>query len=289
MNSESPKPKRGFWQSFYRVLQLVVIGYLFIVVAVLIFQRRLLYFPTRLSPEAAVQQAAARAFAPWQDASGRIIGWKMPATGAATGSVLIVHGNAGCALDRDYLARPIHDAAAVDVYVLEYPGYGARAGSPSRSSLVAAVDAAFGLLPADQPKYVVGESLGTGVAAELAAKHPAQVAGLALFAPYPNLAAVAQKHFPILPAYFLLFDRFNPANALRNYHGPVEFVVAGADEVIAPGFGKNLFNLYDGPKELQVVAGAHHNEIAGQPADWWRPVFAFWQRQSGKANAAAAP
>lgn len=285
MNKQSPKPKSGFWQSFYRVLQLVVIGYLLIVVAVLIFQRRLIYFPTKLSPQAAIHEAADHGFTPWKNATNQIIGWQMAANGTATGSVLIVHGNAGCAVDRDYLAQPIHDAADVNVYVLEYPGYGARQGSPSKSSLIAAADEAFNLLPTNQPRYVVGESLGTGVAAALAGKHPAAVAGVALFAPYHNLAAVAQREMPILPAYFLLLDRFNPTDSLKHYHGPVEFIVAGADRVIPPGFGKALFAGYDGPKELQVIAGAHHNEIAGQSPDWWRQVFAFWQkRASGESR-----
>jgi len=59
-----------------------------------------------------------------ENPAGRIIGWKLSATSPPIASVLIMHGNAGCAIDRDYLAGPIHDAAPVDVYVLEYPGYG---------------------------------------------------------------------------------------------------------------------------------------------------------------------
>ncbi|HZI32636.1 MAG TPA: alpha/beta hydrolase [Candidatus Binatia bacterium] len=284
MNNSPPKPKGGFWQSFYRVLQLVVIGYLLIVVAALIFQRRLIYIPTRLTTEAALHEAAEHGFTPWKNGSGQIIGWKMAAGGTATGSVLIVHGNAGCALDRDYLAQPIHDAADVDVYVLEYPGYGARGGSPGKSSFFAAAEEAFELLPADKSKYVVSESLGTGVAAELAEKHPSEVAGLAMFAPYHNLAMVAQKQMPFLPAYFLLMDRFNPADSLKDYHGPVEFIVAGSDEIISPGFGRKLFAGYNGPKEMQVIAGAHHNEIAGQPPSWWREVFSFWRLHSERQS-----
>lgn len=269
----------GFRRFLYRVLQYLVIGYLLVVVAVLIFQRRLLYFPVRLPAKVAIHEAAEHGFTPWENSSNQIIGWKMLASATSTGSVLILHGNAGCALDRNYLAQPIHEAADMNVYVLEYPGYGARAGFPCKSSLIAAADEAFELLPTNELKYVVGESLGTGVAAALAGKHPAEVAGVALFAPYSNLAAVAQKHFPFLPAYFLLLDRFNPLHSLQSYHGPVEFIIAGADEVIPPSFGRKLFASYNGPKEMQVIAGAHHNEITGQTANWWRQVFAFWQRR----------
>jgi hypothetical protein len=191
--------------------------------------------------------------------------------------MLIVHGNAGCAIDRSYLAQPVHDAEPVDVFVLEYPGYGARAGSPSKKSLDAAAEEAFQLLPSNSPKYVVSESIGTGVACELAKNHPQEIAGLALFVPYHNLASVAQRQMWFLPAYFLLLDRFNPEECLRSYHGPVKFVIAGADEIIGPASGIRLFKSYDGPKDLQVVAGAHHNDVAAQPPIWWQEVFSFWR------------
>ena len=274
----SPKQKAGSWRSFFRVLQLLVIAYLLIVLAVLIFQRRLIYFPTKIPADVIESVAAEHGFAPWKNAAGQIIGWKIPASVTATGSVLIVHGNAGCALSRDYLARPIHDAMSVDVFVLEYPGYGAREGSPGKENFIAAAEESFQLLSTNLPRYVVSESIGAGVACELAKNHPAEIAGLALFAPYANLATVAQKQMPLLPAYFLLLDRFNPAEGLRPYRGPVKFVVAGADEIIPSASGRKLADGYGGPKNLQVFPGAHHNEIAEQSPAWWREVFAFWQQ-----------
>ena len=133
------------------------------------------------------------------------------------------------------------------------------------------------MLPTGSPRYVVSESIGAGVACELAKAHPKEVAGLALIVPYNNLAAVAQRQMWFLPAYFLLFDRFNPEECLKRYQGPVKFVVAGADEVIGPAPGLRLANGYAGPKELQVFPGAHHNDVSGQPARWWQEVFVFWQ------------
>jgi hypothetical protein len=266
----------------FRVLQLFLIAYLIVVLAVLIFQRRLIYLPTKIPAEVIESVAAEHGFAPWKNPAGQIIGWKMPASKTATGSVLILHGNAGCALSRDYLARPIHDAANVDVYVLEYPGYGARTGSPSKTSLVAAAEEAFQLLPTNSPRYVVSESIGTGVACELAKAHPNEVAGLALLVPYDSLARIAQKQMPFLPAYFLLFDRFNPAECLKSYHGPVKIVVAGADEIIGAAAGRRLFENYAGPKEKQEFPQAGHNDVAAQSPEWWQEVFSFWMKFSSR-------
>lgn len=262
-----------------RLLQLLAIAYLLLVLAGLILQRRLIYFPTKIPGDVIESVAREHGFSPWKNPVGQIIGWKLSAAGTARGSVLVVHGNAGCALGRDYLAQPIHEAASVDVYVLEYPGYGARPGNPSRKTMMAAAEEAFQLLPAAQPIYLVSESIGTGVACELAANHPSQVKGMALLVPYANLARVAQKRMPLLPAYFLLWDRFNPAVSLKSYHGPVQFVIAGADEILGPATGRDLYDRYAGPKKLILIPGAGHNEVAAQLPDWWKSVFGFWQSE----------
>ena len=296
----------GFRKSLRRVLITIAIIYGLICVCVFIFQRSLMYFPTKIPANAIESAAKENGFIPWKNPAGQIIGWKIPASGTATGSVLIVHGNAGCALGRDYIALPIHAIGApvsdparfnmttnepgqetgapsvgvhLDVFVLEYPGYGAREGSPSKTSMVAAAEEAFELMPKGSPRYLVSESIGAGVACELAKNHPTEVAGMLLFVPYDNLASVAQRHMPFLPAYFLLLDRFNPAECLKNYHGPVQVVVAGADEILGPETGRRLFDGYAGPKNLQLIPGAHHNDVSGQPADWWKAVVEFWQQK----------
>jgi hypothetical protein len=88
------------------------------------FQRRLIYFPTKLDQSSAEKAAEREGFLACRNKSGEIIGWNLPASGSPSACVLVVHGNAGCALDRAYIARPIHDAARFAVYVLEYPGPG---------------------------------------------------------------------------------------------------------------------------------------------------------------------
>lgn len=265
------------------MLLTAIIGYVLIVVIAAILQRRLIYFPTKLSVSVAEQVAAQTGFTPWRNTGGEIIGWKLPANGTPIGSVLVAHGNAGSALDRDYFARPIHDGLPLDVYVLEYPGYGTRDGSPSLKSFLAAGEEALGLLPTDLPVYLVSESIGAGVVAHLAKVHPERVNGLALFVPYDDLGNVGQAAMPWLPVKLLLRDRFQPARWLADYRGPMKVVLAGADEVIPTHFGQRLFDGYGGPKSLQVIPGARHNEVVEQSPEWWREVFAFWQSPGSKA------
>lgn len=263
-----------------RIVLMGAVVYAAIVLLAALLQRRLIYFPTTLAIDAALRSAERKGLAPWRDGRGQVIGWVMRSRRAAEGSVLVVHGNAGSAVDRDYFAQPIHDAAPVDVYLLEYPGYGARAGSPNLDSFHSAAEEAFDLIPATTPRYIVGESLGTGVAAHLARARGDAVAGIALFMPYDNLAAVAQAAMPILPVSLILRDRFAPDAWLAAYRGPVKVVLAERDEVIPARFGRRLHDGFAGPKDLEVVAGAGHNDCADQPPAWWADVFRFWAQNA---------
>lgn len=267
-----------FWVS------VLVSVYFLILVSGCAWQRKLLYFPARYELKQELEYAAQNGFVPWRNAEGGVVGWKFPAATQSVGSVLVVHGNGGAALNRRYLAQGIHEAAALDVYVLEYPGYGARPGSPSLKAWLAAGREALSLLPTNQPVYVVSESLGTGVAAHLAERFPGQISGMACFVPYDSLPSLAQYRMPLLLPKLFLVDRYEPAKWLTLYRGPVQFVIAGADDIIPPQFGQRLHDGYGGPKRLLVVPGAGHNEVAEQSAEWWSAVIQFWrEHQSGRS------
>lgn len=262
-----------------RVLKLLAIIYVLTLIAVLFGQRRLLYAPTKLSLDACNEIARRSGFVAWQNASGDVIGWKwVSGTISARDRVLITSGNAGCAIYRTDFATMLNQAGSFDVYILEYPGYGARAGSPSQKSFCDAADEAFGLLAKDGPFYVVGESLGTGVASYLAGAHPQYVAGLLLITPYHNLGDVAQNHMPIFPAKWMLWDKFPSGESLRRYHGRVGVLLAGKDIVVPNRFGRRLYESYAGPKRLWEVASATHDSAPFQPSEWWKEVVAFWKQ-----------
>jgi pimeloyl-ACP methyl ester carboxylesterase len=261
-----------------RVAMLIVGLYLVLVIGVSCCQRRLLYFPANVPLNSALAMAKRSGFEPWYNGAGQLIGWKqLSRTNFPHNRVLITHGNAGSAIDRVDYAASLHEAAVCDVYILEYPGYGPRPGSPSQQSLFQAADEAIGLLQKDGPVFVIGESLGTGVAAYLAGTHPQAVAGLLLIAPYDNLGNVAQAHMPIFPVKWILLDKFPSEDYLRSYHGPLAVVVGGRDTTVPPRFGRRLYEGYPGRKRLWEAALAGHNDLPYQPAEFWTEVVAFWK------------
>ena len=251
--------------------------YLLICTGCAAFQRRMIYFPPVFTPGQADQMAQTARLERWKNSAGESIGLKRASPRQpAEGSVLITYGNASCAASSARYADAIQSAAAFDVFILEYPGYADRAGSPSQSSLFRAADEAFQMLATNGPVYLVGESLGTGVAAYLAGTHPDQVAGVLLISPYNRLTSVAQYHMPILPVALLLVDRFPSEDYLRNYQGPVGMVVDGLDQVVPEKFGRRLYDGYAGPKRLWEFPDGEHASILEPPEKFWKEVVEFW-------------
>jgi surfactin synthase thioesterase subunit len=144
----------------------------------------------------------------------------------------MAHGNGGQAEQRSYMLSCLPPTASL--YVVEYPGYGLRAGTPSAESLNAAVAEAYAVLLArfpHQPIGVIGESLGSGPAS-LLARSTVPPRKIVLIVPFDNLASVAAEHVPLLPARWLLKDRWDNVSALRGFHGPIDVYGAKYDTII---------------------------------------------------------
>jgi hypothetical protein len=240
------------------------------------FQRRLIYFPPIFDTATAERLGQAAGLERWLDRNGQPIGWKREAPiQPAQGRVLIVHGNAGAAVQCAHYADAIQNVVSLDVFMLEYPGYGDRPGKPSERSLEKSAVDALNFLSGPGPVYVVGESLGTGVAAYLAGTCPDLVAGLILLAPYGSLTDVAQAHVPYLLPRVIMVDRFPAGKFLRNFNGPVAVLVGGEDRVVPAKFGRRLFDGYDGPKRLWEFPNADHGTVMFQTPEKWREIIGF--------------
>lgn len=253
--------------------------YLLLLVVFTSLQRKLLYYPSRHAQNEAVHAAQGVGLEPWRNVSGEIIGWQSaqpPREGAHR--LLVLHGNAGSAIDRfnyvDGFAK-LH-SPAWDVRILEYPGYGARPGSPSRDSFAAAGrEAIREWTGGSGPVFLLGESIGGGVACDLAADEPGTVGGLILITPFARLSDVAQMHFPWLPIQLILKDRWDNAAALKAYAGPVAVLLAGRDEVVGTAQGQSLFEAVKSPKRRWFFPNATHNDLEIYSVAWAREVSGF--------------
>ncbi len=239
----------------------LIIGavWLLLVVLAALFQRQLIYLPDRSepTPPSDVEEVA------YTTADGlELSAWLLrPDTEPAT-TILVAPGNAGNRANREPMARELVDRGHA-VLLLDYRGYGGNPGSPSEDGVVADARAAAEHLAtrdevdADRLVYL-GESVGTGVVAAVAAELPP--AALVLRSPFPELADVGRSAYPFLPVRTLLRERFPVAEHLAAYDGPTLVVAGGSDRIVPTRLSREVAD--DAATTYVEVEGVGHNHPA---------------------------
>lgn len=178
-------------------------------------------------------------------------------------TLLFFHGNGGNVSGRQDKFRQLM-AEGYGVFMLGYRGYGGSEGKPSEAAFVKDAGLAYehvknelGIAASDIVIY--GESIGTSVATQLAAKVEARA--LVLEAPMSSVTAVAQERYPYLRVRPFLRDRFESDRHIASVKMPLLVVHGDLDRVIPIKFGKALYDAALEPKEMQVIKGGGHNDL----------------------------
>jgi len=193
-----------------------------------------------------------------------------PQTHLAT---VFFHGNAGNLTHRVEHMRSII-AAGSSLLIPDYRGYGKSEGSPSEAGLYSDADAAYQWL-IDQGHtrdriIIQGESLGSAVAVDLAARSPC--AGVVLEAPFNSVSGVAAGILPILGP--LVARGFDSKQKIGKIHAPLLFIHGDRDHVIPDALGLDLYRAAPEPKRFWRVAGAGHNDLLDVAGDEYRQHLA---------------
>ena len=183
---------------------------------------------------------------------------------AGAPTLVFFHGNGDNMAGAEYATRLLGQAG-FGLLLPEYRGYAGNPGSPSEEGLYrdgrAALDwlAARGVAPS--ATLLVGNSLGSGVATQLATERP--VAGLALVSGFTSLPDVAARSMPFVPVRLLLRDRYENGAKLRGFDRPLLVLHGAADRLIPADHARQLAAA--SPRAtLAIVPGAGH-ELAYLP------------------------
>ena len=191
------------------------------------------------------------------------------------GLVFYLHGNAGN-LASWFVNADFYRALNVDLFMVDYRGYGKSSGQiRTQAELLADVRAAWdAVLPAyaGRPVVLAGRSLGTGLAAQLAAALPPaqRPRQLLLISPYHSLQALAAQHYPLVPSglvrYPMRSDLALQALAASQPVAPAVVLLHGdQDQLIPPSHSDALAALLPGAR-VQHIAGAGHGDLQDIPA-----------------------
>ena len=240
---------------------------LFAVYAIVVFaawlaQRRLMYMPDirQFSPASVGLTDVTEQTLETPDGS-RLIVWRAtPQPGQPT--ILYFHGNAGGLVARaDRLSR--YRTRGWGVAMMSYRGYSGSTGRPTEAANVADARQLYerlvseGIAPHDIVLY--GESLGSGVAVQVAANVP--VGGVILDAPYTSAVDVAVRAYPFLPVRPLLIDRYESDRRIDRIGAPLLILHGERDGIIPVAMGKALFAAAREPKKLVLFPMATHSDV----------------------------
>jgi hypothetical protein len=210
----------------------------------------------------------------WSE-NGEFLGRSYEPATPPKGTILVYHGNAGTIAHREPLARVLA-GHGYRVVLVEYPGYGQRAGAATVTSALEGSLDAFRHARAkwDGPIYLLGESLGAGIAAQVARQHPGQVAGVALFTPWDSLYRLVNSKFHSVPVGLVLRQRLDTSAALARFNGHVAIVAAGRDTLIPPSHARALAQAVPRAAYVEIAGAGHNDWLYAMSAREWERVLA---------------
>ncbi len=249
-----------------RLLVSALIIYLAIAAIVFALQRKMLYFPPDiyLAPEA-VQLGEFEEIQIQSVSGDALLAWWSPPAGEAGKVILFFHGNASAIYTNHDIFKDLIGAGH-GVMSIGYVGYPGAGGKPTQKAISAGVERQYDYLVNDigiSPQRLVyyGTSLGSGIAAQLAAKHLPAL--LIMEAPFNSVLDIGQRQMPFLPAKLLMKDQYRSDQALKDLHVPLIWMHGTADEVIPMAQGQKLYDGYTGPKSAHIFPGGQHKNLWG--------------------------
>ena len=192
----------------------------------------------------------------------RIHGWYISTEGAQH-TVLLFHGNGGNLTDRIEKFALLR-SLTLNVFAIDYRGYGRSEGRPGETGLYADANAAYDYLRNErklEPGSIVlyGESLGGAVAVDLASRKTA--GAVILESTFTSARDMALRSLPFLPPALYLRSRLDSLGKIADIDAPLLIMHGTRDTTVPLEHARRLHKAAAKPKTLEEIPGAGHNDI----------------------------
>lgn len=235
------------------------------VASVYLYQRSYIFRPVALGKDTPADFGAPFVEIRFKSGELDLMGWWL-SHGPNRPVLLYCHGNAASLSLLAEVSRLLYDYGW-NVFMFDYRGYGkSELGGTTikEETIFKDTEAAYQWARAQakgEPVVVWGHSLGSALAARLAASH--KVNGVVLEGAFSSMYDLAKHKFWDLPIFeFMIWDPFQTDKHVQNRHGaPVLFIHGEKDSVIPIDFGRKTFEAASQPKEFIAIPGMEHNEF----------------------------
>jgi len=164
-------------------------------------------------------------------------------------TILFLHGNAGSLENRIHKINHFKDMN-INFLLVAWRGFSGNEGKPTEEGLYEDARSAVRWLKSkgilEKNIIIYGESLGTGVATEIAQKK--NFAGIILESPFTSMIDAGKTKYPYLPVRFLLKDKYESNKKIKNIKSPILVMHGKVDNIVPFYMGKEIYELANEPK-----------------------------------------
>jgi len=183
----------------------------------------------------------------------------------AKGAILYFHGNRQNVEWYAHFAT-IFTESGYEVFMMDYPGYGKSRGEISETKMYEWSHVVYSIARKTYPPsqlIIYGKSLGSGIAAQLAAKRDCRY--LIAETPYYDLPSVLSHYAPVYPFHLLMHFQFPTHTYLQQVTAPVLLIHGTADGVVAYENSIRLSNVFKKGDQLITIEKGSHNDLYDFP------------------------
>jgi pimeloyl-ACP methyl ester carboxylesterase len=200
---------------------------------------------------------------------GITVGGRLYPAGKAAPAILYFHGNGEIAADYDDIA-PLYKKESITLLVVDYRGYGRSGGNPSAGSLLADAVTAFtsldGIISENSLSptrlYVMGRSLGSAAAIQVAIHAGDRLAGLIIESGFAHTFALLSRLGIYIEDADEERDGFGNLSKIKRLRLPTLIIHGQEDKLIPSSDGRALYeNCAAVHKQLVMIPGAGHNDL----------------------------
>ena len=231
------------------IIGLAVLIYLIISLILYFSQRSLLYHPTENNYSGDLLTVPIEKIKIKNDDNIELQAWYHEKNIKKYKTILFLHGNAGSLENRIHKINHFNEMN-VNFLIISWRGFSGNKGKPTENGLY--IDAKSGVdwlknKGIDEENIIIyGESLGTGVATEIAQNK--NFAGVILESPFTSMVAAGKSKYPIFPIGLLLKDKYESDKKIKNIKSPILIMHGEVDKIVPFWMGKKLYELANQPK-----------------------------------------
>lgn len=232
----------------------VLLVYLLICALLFLFQRSFIYFPTSHGVETPMFRL--------QRGDADVV----VSTNSTKSSRAILYFG-GNAEDVSQTIAPLSQVFPdATLYAMHYRSYGGSTGTPSEQALVADATELFKQVSKEHSDIIIiGRSLGSGIAIQVAASKP--IERLVLITPYNSIAELAAEQFKLFPVQLILQDKYESWRYAGQISAPTTIIIAGNDQVIPNESSRKLAHAFAADiANVVLIPQANHNNVSDFPA-----------------------